>query len=89
MSRSTGGVHRLISTKPRAETTTEPNAPTSPRASRWPGERSTSSATPTTPTAAATIRAAPARSPMTSAASTITASGEVACRVEARPPGNR
>ena len=38
---------------------------------------------------AATIRAMPARSPMTSAASAITASGDVACRVEASPPGSR
>ena len=89
MSRSTGGVHRLISTNPRAETATEPKAPTRPRASRWPGERSTSNATPTTPTAAATSRAVPARSPMTTAASAITARGEVACSVEARPPGSR
>ncbi len=89
VSMSTGGTQRLTSTKPSAETITEPKAPTRPSASSRPGERRTSSATPTSPTPAATRRVDPARSPMTAAARAITASGEVACRVEARPPGSR
>ena len=42
MSRSTGAFQRLISTNPSALTSTDPKAPTSPRASTWPGLRSTS-----------------------------------------------
>jgi hypothetical protein len=75
---STGGVQRLISTKPSADTITDPDAATRPSESSCPGDRRTSSATPTVPTPAAAIRATPARSPMTSAANAITASGDVA-----------
>ena len=89
MSMSTGGVQRLISTNPIAETSTDPNAATSPRVSSAPGERSTSRPTPAMPMPAAAIRAMPARSPISRAASAITASGDVAWRVDARPPGSR
>ncbi len=88
MSMSTGAGQRFTSTKPSAETSTEPNAASRPSVLTSPGVRITSSPTPTRPTSADRIRTVPGRSPMASHASAITASGEVACRVAARPPGS-
>ena len=84
---STGGVQRLISTKPRALTATEPKAPARPRAVTPSGLRSTSRVTPTSPTRAAPTRTRAGRSPIIGQARAITASGEVAWIVAARPPG--
>ena len=83
----TGGVHFFTSTKPRPETTTEPKAPSRPSPVTPSGVRSTSSVTPASPTTAARMRSTVARSPIRRKASAITASGDVACTVEASPPG--
>ena len=88
VSMSTGAGHRLMSTKPNAETRTEPSAAARPSMLTWPGERSTSRPTPTRPTTAAPIRIAPGRSPRAGSAIAMTASGEAACTVAASPPGS-
>ncbi len=87
MSMSTGGGHRLTSTKPSAEMATEPNAPANPRVVTPSGERSTNSPTPTRPTNPAPMRTIVARSPSSGRAMAITAKGDAACTVDASPPG--
>ena len=87
MSMSTGAFQRLISTNPSALTSTEPNAPTSPRASTVAGAAQDQQRHADQADERGPDPDQPARSPMTAHAMAITARGEVACRVAARPPG--
>ena len=80
-----GGLPALDEHEPEGADQHRPNAPASPRASRLPGSRTTSRPTPTSPTSAAATRTSPARSPISSHATAITASGDVACRRGGQP----
>jgi len=85
---STGGVQRLIITKPRPETTTEPSPAATPTAVTAEPPRRTNNATPAMPTSPAVTLLAVARSPMIAHARPITTNGDPACRVDATPPGS-